>query len=159
VDTQGDAFFFAFASPVDAVAAAQDAQLELASGTVSVRMGLHTGSPHLTGGGYVGEEVHLGARVAAAGHGGQVLLSATTRELVTVEASDLGEHRRRGSPGGPRGLLPNVSGTVSAPVPLPPKCCGTKLIFRRRTIRRSSAAWRKAVPTTRFSSLSGRSPP
>ena len=93
VDTQGDAFFFAFASPAGAVAAAEEAQLELAAGSVSVRMGLHTGSPHLSDEGYVGEDVHLGARVASAGHGGQVLLSAATRELVEVEVADLGEHR------------------------------------------------------------------
>jgi class 3 adenylate cyclase len=56
-------------------------------------MGIHTGTPHLTEEGYVGEDVHLGARIAAAGHGGQVLLSKTTRDLVGGEARDLGEHR------------------------------------------------------------------
>jgi hypothetical protein len=56
-------------------------------------MGLHTGRPHAVDEGYVGEDVHLGARIAASGHGGQVLLSAATRELVEVEALELGEHR------------------------------------------------------------------
>ena len=56
-------------------------------------MGLHTGIPHLTDEGYVGEVVHEGARIAAAGRGGQVLLSEQTRELAQVEATDLGEHR------------------------------------------------------------------
>src|SRR5205085_7766104 len=93
VDTQGDAFFFAFASPVAALAAAQDAQGELASGPIDVRMGLHTGRPHRTEEGYVGADVHLGARIAAAGHGGQVVLSAATRELIEAELTDLGEHR------------------------------------------------------------------
>jgi predicted ATPase/class 3 adenylate cyclase len=97
VDTQGDAFFFAFAHPAGAVAAAQDAQVELATGRVSVRMGLHTGLPHLTEEGYVGEDVHLGARVASAGHGGQVLLSAATRAALEPSNSlllgELGEHR------------------------------------------------------------------
>jgi predicted ATPase len=58
-----------------------------------VRMGLHTGEPRLTGEGYAGREVHRAARIAAAGHGGQMLLSMETRELVAVETTDLGEHR------------------------------------------------------------------
>jgi predicted ATPase len=93
VDTQGDAFFMAFPAASGAVTAAEEAQLELASGPIVVRMGLHTGTPHMTEEGYVGEDVHFGARVAAAGHGGQVLLSAATRDLVDVEVTDLGEHR------------------------------------------------------------------
>jgi len=56
-------------------------------------MGLHTGTPHLTEEGYVGEDVHLGARIASAGHGGQVLLSAATRSSVNGEITELGEHR------------------------------------------------------------------
>src|SRR5436309_63085 len=70
VDTQGDAFFVAFPSAGGAVAAAVEAQSALAEGPIAVRMGLHTGSPHVTAEGYVGEDVHLGARVASAGHGG-----------------------------------------------------------------------------------------
>src|SRR5881227_3284532 len=72
VDTQGDAFLIAFARASDAVAAASAAQGSLAAGPVRVRMGIHTGEPLLTGGGYVGIDVHRGARVMAAGHGGQV---------------------------------------------------------------------------------------
>jgi len=56
-------------------------------------MGLHTGTPHLSEEGYVGEDVHKGARIAAVGHGGQVLLSKETRELAEVDLTDLGEHR------------------------------------------------------------------
>jgi class 3 adenylate cyclase len=56
-------------------------------------MGLHTGPAKLAEEGYVGVDVHLGARIAGVGHGGQVLLSQTTRELVGGEISDLGEHR------------------------------------------------------------------
>ncbi|MEX0675014.1 MAG: adenylate/guanylate cyclase domain-containing protein [Gaiellaceae bacterium] len=93
VDTQGDAFFYAFGEPAGAVAAALDAQSALVAGPIRVRMGLHTGEPVLTHEGYVGRDVHLGARVAAAGHGGQVLLSPTTRAVVDAEALDLGEHR------------------------------------------------------------------
>jgi predicted ATPase len=92
VDTQGDAFFVAFPTPNGAVAAAREAS-EALSGPVRVRIGLHTGVPHVTDEGYVGEDVHMGARVAAAGHGGQVLLSRATRELVECQALDLGEHR------------------------------------------------------------------
>jgi predicted ATPase/class 3 adenylate cyclase len=93
VDTQGDAFFVAFASAAEAVGAAADAQAALDGGPVRVRMGLHTGTPELGGEGYVGLDVHLGARVAAAGHGGQVLLSQATRNEVDAEVVDLGEHR------------------------------------------------------------------
>lgn len=93
VDTQGDAFFFAFPDPQSAVDAAAEGQEALASGPVRVRMGIHTGTPHLTDEGYVGEAINKGARIAAAGHGGQVLLSKETRELTTGEVSDLGEHR------------------------------------------------------------------
>jgi len=93
VDTQGDAFFVAFARASSAVAAAADCQLALAGGPIRVRMGLHTGEPRLTEEGYVGLDVHKGARIAAVGHGGQVLLSQTTRALVDADVRDLGVHR------------------------------------------------------------------
>src|SRR5581483_3692905 len=93
VDTQGDAFFVAFARASDAVAAAVEGQRALADGPIRVRMGLHTGEPRLTDGGYVGLDVHKGARIAAVGHGGQVLLSQTTRSLVDADVRDLGVHR------------------------------------------------------------------
>lgn len=93
VDTQGDAFFVAFARASNAVAAAVDGQRALADGPIRVRMGLHTGEPQLTAEGYVGLDVHKGARIAAVGHGGQVLLSQTTRGLVDASVRDLGAHR------------------------------------------------------------------
>ena len=93
VDTQGDAFFVAFARASDAVAAAAGAQLALAGGPVRVRMGLHTGEPLRADGGYVGFDVHRAARIAAAGHGGQVLLSQATADLAGVDVRDLGLHR------------------------------------------------------------------
>jgi len=93
VDTQGDAFFVAFARATDAVAAATNAQRALAEGPVRVRMGLYTGEPRVTDEGYVGLDVHKGARIAAVGHGGQVLLSQTTRALVDAPTRDLGPHR------------------------------------------------------------------
>jgi class 3 adenylate cyclase len=92
VDTQGDAFFYAFADARQAVAAARAGQEALTA--VNVRMGLHTGAPLLRGDHYVGEDVHLGARVASAGHGGQIVLTKATRDLLDgVAVRDLGEHQ------------------------------------------------------------------
>ena len=93
VDTQGDAFFVAFGRASDAVAAAAHAQLALAGGPIRVRMGLHTGEPRVTEEGYVGLDVHKGARIAAVGYGGQVLLSQATQALVDTDVRDLGPHR------------------------------------------------------------------
>jgi predicted ATPase/class 3 adenylate cyclase len=94
VDTQGDAFFVAFAKASDALAAATDGRDSLAVGPIRVRMGLHTGEPVVTEDGYVGLDVHRAARIAAAGHGGQILLSQSTRDLVQANGlRDLGEHR------------------------------------------------------------------
>jgi predicted ATPase/class 3 adenylate cyclase len=94
VDTQGDAFFVAFDRAKDAVEAAGEAQQALERGAVRVRIGLHTGEPVVTEEGYVGIDVHRAARIAAAGHGGQVLVSETTRDLAVGDGlRDLGEHR------------------------------------------------------------------
>jgi class 3 adenylate cyclase len=108
IDTQGDAFFFSFTRARDAVAAALDAQTHLADAAwpdgvdVRVRMGLHTGEPTLGEEGYLGLDVVRGARIAAAAHGGQVLVSETTRALLPAELPDgarlieLGEHSLKG---------------------------------------------------------------
>ncbi len=105
VDTQGDGFFAAFARASDAVSAAVAAQRAYASHswpdgvTVRVRMGLHSGEPSRTAEGYVGLDVHRAARIMGVGHGGQVLLSHTTHDLVEhslpegVSLRELGEHR------------------------------------------------------------------
>ena len=105
VSTEGDAFFAVFRSVTGAVAAAVAAQRALAEEhwpgghRVRVRMGLHTGEGRLGGGSYVGLDVHRAARIAAAGHGGQILLSAASRALVEtmlpegVTLRDLGAHR------------------------------------------------------------------
>jgi predicted ATPase/class 3 adenylate cyclase len=95
VDTQGDAFFVAFPTARSALAAARDAQAALADGPIQVRMGIHSGEPLLTEEGYVGIDVHQGARVMSAGHGGQVLVSQATHALVASEFAlrDLGRHR------------------------------------------------------------------
>jgi len=93
VDTQGDAFFIAFDRAADALTAAREAQAGLEGGPIRVRIGLHTGEPLVTEEGYVGIDVHRAARIAAVGHGGQVLVSQSTRELVSEDLHDLGEHR------------------------------------------------------------------
>jgi class 3 adenylate cyclase len=105
VDTQGDAFFAVFARALDAVEASVKMQRALAAHAwpdgvvVRVRMGLHTGEPARGPEGYVGLNVVRGAHLMSAGHGGQVLLSQTTRDLVEhnlpggVNLRDLGAHR------------------------------------------------------------------
>ena len=105
VDSQGDAFFFVFARARDAVLAAAGAQHALAAHAwpaeveVRVRMGLHTGEPSVGDEGYVGLDVVKAARICAAAHGGQVLMSQTTRALIAgdepegVGLLNLGEHQ------------------------------------------------------------------
>jgi class 3 adenylate cyclase len=103
IDTQGDAFFFSFPRARDAVEGAVSAQRALGSHAwpegvdVKVRMGLHTGEPTVGEEGYLGMDVVRAARICSAGHGGQVLLSETTRALLGnnvppgVEIRDLGQ--------------------------------------------------------------------
>jgi class 3 adenylate cyclase len=103
IDTQGDAFFYSFPRARDAVGAAVDAQRALRDHEwpegkeVRVRMGLHTGEPHMGEEGYLGLDVVRAARISAAGHGGQILISETTRALLGnqlpegVAVHDLGE--------------------------------------------------------------------
>ena len=93
VGTEGDAFFVAFPSASEALAAAREGQDALAEGEVRVRMGMHTGEPIVAGTDYIGMDVHRAARIAAAGHGGQILLSEATRALVGGDGlRDLGRH-------------------------------------------------------------------
>ncbi len=94
VDTQGDAFFIAFPTAPGALAAAEEMLGDLAPGRIRVRMGIHTGTPYVGEEGYVGIDVNRAARIAACGHGGQVLVSASTAALLGGEKlHDLGEHR------------------------------------------------------------------
>jgi predicted ATPase/class 3 adenylate cyclase len=95
VDTQGDAFFVAFGRAGDAVAAAAAGRDALEQGPVRVRMGIHTGEPLVTTEGYVGLDVHRAARIAAAAHGGQIVVSEATGQLCDgdVLLRDLGKHR------------------------------------------------------------------
>ena len=110
VSTEGDAFFAVFPSATSAVRATADAQRALArsdwpEGTqIRVRMGLHTGEGLLGGDNYVGMDVNRAARISAAGHGGQVVISEATRALVEpalpegIGLRDLGEHRLKDLP-------------------------------------------------------------
>jgi class 3 adenylate cyclase len=103
VDTQGDAFFYSFPRAKDGVAGAVAAQRALAGhewpdgAEVKVRMGLHTGEPSVGEEGYLGLDVVRAARICSAGHGGQILLSETTRALLGndlpegVSVVDLGQ--------------------------------------------------------------------
>ena len=105
IDTAGDGLFIAFHRATQAVGAAIEAQRAITSHSwpenapVRVRMGLHTGEAVLTSEGYIGLDVHRAARICSAGHGGQILLSQTMRDLVEndlpegVSLHDLGEHR------------------------------------------------------------------
>ena len=95
VNTWGDAFFVVFAKASDAVSAAVEAQASLSkAGPVRVRIGIHTGEPNYNEEGYVGIDVHIAARIAAAGHGGQTLISRSTRAFVDPgDLLDLGTHR------------------------------------------------------------------
>ena len=96
VDTQGDSFFFVFATPQHALLGSDDARKALEAIDLKVRFGIHTGTPLLGDEGYVGKDVHRASRIAEAGHGGQVLVSAATAGLVEAEGFellDLGKHR------------------------------------------------------------------
>jgi predicted ATPase/class 3 adenylate cyclase len=93
VDYEGDAFFYAFRSAGEALAAVSEAMRGLERGPIQIRVGVHTGEPGVDPPKYVGLDVHLAARVMSVGHGGQVLLTRTTRDLLDAEVLDLGEHR------------------------------------------------------------------
>jgi predicted ATPase/class 3 adenylate cyclase len=128
VDTQGDALFAAFPTAEAALEAATGARQALEGGPIRVRIGVHTGTPLLTGAGYVGPDVHLAARLAAAGHGGQVLVSSTTAALVgqARELRDLGIHRLRDIATSQhvyqlgRGEFPALRTVFESSLPLPP---------------------------------------
>jgi len=95
VDTAGDGFFYAFSTAVGAADAVDEALAALAGGPVRIRVGIHTGEPIVETPKYVGLDVHRAARIMSAAHGGQALLSRTTRDLLDERFAirDLGEHR------------------------------------------------------------------
>ncbi len=135
LDAAGDGFFIAFARASDAVAAAEEAERELArhawpdGGTPRVRMGLHTGAAQVVGDHYIGLDVHRVARIVAAAHGGQVLLSDATRALVEHELPpgavlrDLGHYQLKDLPR-PEHLFqlvtPDLPGPHYLPTDFPP---------------------------------------
>ena len=149
VDTQGDAFFVGFPTAGGAVAAAAAGQAALAGGPIAVRIGLHTGTPTATAEGYVGVDIHRGARVAALAHGRQVLVSAATAALVDdVPFLDLGRHRLKdfdapaqifqlGQESFPSLRTPGV---VDLPTP------ATHFLGRERELLEAASLWLEASP-------------
>jgi predicted ATPase/class 3 adenylate cyclase len=169
VDNEGDAFFVAFASANDAAAAAADAQRALdayawpVDAEVRVRIGLHTGEPRSVDGRYVGLDVHHAARVMAAGHGGQVLVSETTRAVLDerFRLRDLGEHRLKDLSGpqhlyqlqieGLRAEFPPLNTLENRPTNLPSQ--PNSLIGRTRELE--EAAELLTSPDVRLLTLTG----
>ena len=138
VDTQGDAFFFAFPTALGALdAASQFTDRLAADGPIRVRVGVHTGTPFAGEEGYIGHDVHRAARIAAAGHGGQVLVSASTASLVDTELTDLGEHRFKDLAAPERvfqlgdGEFPALKSLYQTNLPIP----ATAFLGREREIR------------------------
>jgi len=164
VSTEGDSFFVVFRSATQAVAAAVEAQRAIGAhgwpegASVRVRMGLHTGEGILGGDNYVGVDLHRAARIAAAGHGDQIVLSNATRALVEPAAPegvtfrDLGEHRLRDLPNPERlaqavaeGLpaeFPALRSMDARPNNLPVQL--TTFVGRRRELESVKAAMRDA---------------
>lgn len=146
--TEGDSFYVVFATAPDAVAAAVRAQRELArfdwpaGERVRVRIGIHTGNPTPHDGAYVGMDVHRAARIAGAAHGGQVVVSAATAELVasalpaSARLRDLGSHQLKDIAQPERLFQAEVDGLVSEFAPL-------------RTLGTSSSLPRPATPLVR----------
>jgi predicted ATPase/DNA-binding SARP family transcriptional activator len=148
LDAVGDSVFVVFASAASAIQAASQAQRELATTPLSARIGIHTGEPLLLPTGYIGLDVHLASRICSAGHGGQVLISQSTSELVEVELpvgltlSDLGEHRLKDLSrpqriaqlvvDGLRSKFPPLNTLENRPTNLPVQT--TPLIGRRREL-------------------------
>jgi predicted ATPase/class 3 adenylate cyclase len=171
VGTEGDAFFAAFPTSSGALVAAVHAQRTLAAEAwpeglpVRVRMGLHTGAGVPGGDSYIGLDVHLAARIAAAGHGGQVLLSDATRRLVEralpdgVSLRDLGRHRLKDieRPEHLYDLLidglatefPAIKTLDARPTNLPPQ--RTSFVGREREVAEASAL----LAATRLVTLTG----
>ena len=134
MDTQGDAFFVAFARASDALDAAEQAQLAL---EIPVRMGIHTGEPTLTPEGYVGMDVHRAARICAAAHGWQVLVSeATQRARGKRSPARSGRAPAEGSRAAEPALPGRRAGLpcASEPEPDEPARSGDDLVGREREL-------------------------
>ena len=156
VDTQGDAFFAAFPTATGAIDAAGAFQEALEPGPIRVRVGIHTGTPLPTDEGYVGVDVHRAARIAAVGHGGQVLVSATTASVVgDHELVDLGDHRLKDLPAPERlfqlgdGSFPPLKTVSPSNLPVPT----TPFVGREREVAAVSELL--GDPATRLVSVVG----
>ena len=155
VDCRADEFFAAFGRARDGVAAAVAVQRALTvhpwpeGAPLRVRIGLHAGEPAVEGGGYVGLDVNRAARVCAAGHGGQILLSQTVRDLVAdhADVKDLGLHLLAGLPGPERifQLLAPGLGMVFPPLRVQPaegrRLRGLRPRLRSRPPSLGDSAW------------------
>ena len=164
IDTQGDAFFFAFTRARDAVTAAVEAQRAHAGQqwpddvAVLVRMGLHTGEPAVGSEGYLGLDVVRAARLCTAGSGGQVLLSETTRALVGsalpegVSVFPLGERRLKDIDEPERVFELEIDGAAqprAAPAAAPPnEDAGWEADLGARMAQRIEASVRRSVEAT-----------
>jgi class 3 adenylate cyclase len=159
VDTQGDSFFVVFLRATQAVAAAVQIQRALASeawppgGAVRVRIGIHTGEPIRTTEGYAGLDVIRAARIKEAGHGGQVLLSASTATIVQdalldeLSLRDLGVHRLKSLPRPERLFQLIIPGL---PADFPPL-----QTLDSRTGPRSGSAGERVLTTVLFTNIAG----
>jgi len=133
IGTSGDSFFVVFDGPTSAIAAAAAAQRALTEYEwpqgvdLRVRMGIHSGQARRSGGSYVGLDVHRAARIADAAHGGQILLSESTRSLVPqTRVRALGEHRLKDLPE-PESLYQLVVDDTTAEFPPPRSLAGSGL--------------------------------
>ena len=142
VDTQGDAFFLVFARAVDGVDAAAAITTRLASQSIRLRMGLHTGAPLLAEEGYVGEDVHRAARIAAAGHGGQVVSECIDRGAGRSSHARSGRTSFQGSARGGARLPARGYGIPAAQVALPLEPAGFRDAVSRTSHRARHACLR-----------------
>jgi len=169
VGTEGDSFFVVFERPSAAATAAADAQRALmaepwpADGIVRVRMGMHTGEVGLVGGSYVGTPINRAARISSAAHGGQVVLSATTRALVGdsvpngTSLRDLGAHRLRDLPAAERLFQLVIDGLPSEFPPLRGQVGDTLPVQLTSFVGRDSelSAAERLLSTSRLLTLTG----
>jgi predicted ATPase/class 3 adenylate cyclase len=156
VDTQGDAFFVAFPTATGAIDAAVAFGEALEPGPIRVRVGIHTGTPLVTDEGYVGVDVHRAARIAAVGHGGQVLVSVATASVVGDGGLvDLGDHRLKDLPAPERlyqlgdGSFPPLKSVSPSNLPVPT----TPFVGREREV--AAASELLGDPATRLVSVVG----
>jgi len=149
IDTQGDAFFVAFPTAPGAAEAALASAAALENSPVRVRIGLHTGAPTIAHEGYVGVDVHRGARVAALAHGGQIVLSPATAALLDSQPLlDLGPHRLKDFEGatrlfqlGPGDFPPlRTAGSIDLPTP------ATRFLGRERELYEAISLWVERAP-------------